>query len=215
MQFLGKHCGWRAEEIDGIFAPGGSMANIYGMILARHRKFPELKREGLAGLDGELVMFCSEDAHYSFVKGSIWMGQGSKSVIKVKSDAKGRLDAAHLKLAIASAITAGKLPYMVACTAGTTVLGAFDPIDEVVSVCKHYDLWLHVDAALGGTVLFSKTHRDLMRGIESADSMTWNLHKLGVSGTLSEHAKAKTFTSPLKLNPITNCRECRYSAQRS
>lgn len=156
------------------------MANIYGMILARFKKFPQIKTEGIRGLQHDLVLFVSQEAHYSFVKGSIWMGHGSKSVIKVRTDAMGHMDVDHLDECIQKAIREGKTPYMIGATAGTTVLGSFDPIMKIKDIAKKYDLWLHVDAALGGTVLFSKTHRRLMSGVEFADSVTWNLHKLAV-----------------------------------
>jgi glutamate/tyrosine decarboxylase-like PLP-dependent enzyme len=177
MKYFGKLCGWKEGDIDGIFAPGGSMANIYGMILARHRKFPSLKKKGIRDL-GELVIFCSEDSHYSYVKGSIWMGSGSESVLKVKTDARGRMCPEALEERITTALSEGKVPYFVGCTGGTTVLGAFDPLEPVSKICAKYGLWMHVDAALGGSVLFSKKHRHLLNGIEYADSMTWNLHKL-------------------------------------
>lgn len=158
------------------------MANIFGMILARHSKFPNIKTDGLNSLNGQqLVTFVSEGAHYSFVKGSIWMGHGSSSVIKVPTDHDGCMNVSNLEECINRAITDGKIPLMVVATSGTTVLGAFDPIAEVSKVTSKYGLWLHVDAALGGTVLFSRTHKHLMDGVSVADSVAWNLHKLGVS----------------------------------
>lgn len=61
---------------------------------------------------------------------------------------------------------------------GTTVLGAFDPLPEIAQTCQRYNLWFHVDAAWGGGALVSKRHRHLLEGIEKADSVTWNPHKL-------------------------------------
>ena len=63
-------------------------------------------------------------------------------------------------------------------TEGTTVFGAFDPINALADVCAKYGLWLHVDSAWGGGVLMSRKHRHLMAGVERADSVTWNPHKL-------------------------------------
>ena len=107
----------------------------------------------------------------------------SSSVIKVSTDHNGCMNVSNLEECINRAITDGKIPFMVVATSGTTVLGAFDPIAEVSKVASKYGLWLHVDAALGGTVLFSRKHKHLMDGIEAADSVAWNLHKLGVSRT--------------------------------
>lgn len=155
------------------------MANIFGMILARHEKFPEIKTKGLCGI-GQLVIFVSEDAHYSFVKGSFWMGHGSNSVVKIRTNECGIMDVTNLEECIEECLKDKKIPLMIACTSGTTVLGAFDPILEVSKVAQKYKLWLHVDAALGGTVLFSRKHKHLMNGVQFADSVAWNLHKLGV-----------------------------------
>lgn len=149
------------------------------MMLARHHKFPDIKSEGIQGL-GKLVMFASEDAHYSFVKGSIWMGHGSQGVIKVKTDESGRLDPIDLEVKMIEQLSLGSVPFMIACTSGTTVLSAFDPIHEVVKIGQKYGVWVHVDACLGGSALFSSKHRHLLKGIEDADSVSWNLHKLGV-----------------------------------
>ena len=181
MKHLGSYCEWPEESIDGIFAPGGSMANIFGIILARHKMFPQVKTHGIASIPGQAVIFASEDSHYSFVKGCIWMGHGSTSVIKVKTDDTGSMLVDDLKHKINDALANGKIPFMIAATAGTTVLSAFDPIKQLATIAKEYHLWLHVDAALGGTVLFSRKHRWLMDGIEHVDSMSWNLHKLAVS----------------------------------
>lgn len=147
------------------------MANMYAMILARYKMFPEVKENGIANI-GRLVVLVSEDSHYSFAKGAMFMGMGTKAVVKVKTDNNGCMDPVELEKSIIDCISQGSKPFLVCCTAGTTVLSAFDPIDRVIAVSKKYGLWVHVDAALGGTVLFSRKHRHLMKGIEDADSMT-------------------------------------------
>ncbi|XP_058529785.1 cysteine sulfinic acid decarboxylase isoform X3 [Ochotona princeps] len=72
----------------------------------------------------------------------------------------------------------GAVPFLVNATCGTTVLGAFDPLEAIADVCQRHGLWLHVDAAWGGSVLLSRTHRHLLEGIHRADSVAWNPHKL-------------------------------------
>ncbi|XP_046402173.1 cysteine sulfinic acid decarboxylase-like [Ischnura elegans] len=162
---------------DGIFCPGGSMANGCAINLARFKFAPEVKANGLHGMP-RLVLFTSEDAHYSVYKMAALQGLGEDGVIVVKTDSEGRMDVGHLETQIEWAIGKGYAPFMVSATAGTTVLGAFDPLPEISRVCEKYGLWMHVDAAWGGGLLFSRSHRGLLAGIERADSITWNPHKL-------------------------------------
>ncbi|XP_042204452.1 cysteine sulfinic acid decarboxylase-like [Homarus americanus] len=172
---MAKHVGY--EEHDGLFSPGGSISNMYGMLLARYYRFPEIKKQGITGL-GRLVAFTSIDAHYSVVKSAITLGLGSDNLILVNVDENGRMDVNHLKECITKAREEGGVPFIVCATAGTTVLGAYDPIERVSQVCQIEGLWLHVDAAWGGGALLSPLHKHKLRGIHRADSITWNPHKL-------------------------------------
>lgn len=79
------------------------------------------------------------------------------------------------------AISEGKKPFFVNATAGTTVLGSFDNFNEVADICEKYQIWMHVDACLGGSAIFSKKHKCLLDGVERANSISYNPHKtLGV-----------------------------------
>ncbi|CAB3379000.1 Hypothetical predicted protein [Cloeon dipterum] len=162
---------------DGIFCPGGSLANGCAMNLARFKAFPSVKTEGLHGLP-RLVLFASEDAHYSIHKMAALEGLGEAAVRSVTCDSQGRMDLKALEAEIQVAKRDGVHPFMVVATAGTTVLGALDPLSAIADVCSTHGLWLHVDAAWGGGLLFSKEHRHLLAGIERADSVAWNPHKL-------------------------------------
>lgn len=113
-----------------------------------------------------LVVFTSEDAHYSVEKLAAFMGIGSDNVYKIKTCARGKMMMDHLESEIKRAKDEDAVPFMVSATGGTTVLGAFDPIDEIANICEKYNMWLHVDAAWGGGVLMSKQYRTLLKGIE-------------------------------------------------
>ena len=76
--------GWEKEQGDGIFNPGGSLSNFYGMLLARQHLFPELKIKGLFG-SKPIVAFTSEESHYSIVKGANMLGLGVENVVKVNT----------------------------------------------------------------------------------------------------------------------------------
>ncbi|KAK2714655.1 cysteine sulfinic acid decarboxylase-like isoform X2 [Artemia franciscana] len=168
--------GW--ESGDGIFAPGGSIGNMYAMTLARHHKYPEAKRKGLAQC-GHLVAFTSDEAHYSIKKSANWIGLGMDNVITVKTNEFGEMIPAELDFAMVKAKSEGKIPFFVNATCGTTVLGASDSFVAVGEICKKHDVWMHIDAAWGGSLLLSKKHRkESLKGVELADSIVWNPHKM-------------------------------------
>lgn len=162
---------------DGIFCPGGSIANGYAISCGRYKFMPEIKSKGLCG-GPRLVLFTSEDAHYSVQKLASFMGLGMDNVYKVQTDPIGKIIPENLEEQILRAKSEGALPFMVSATAGTTVLGAFDPLEKIADICEKYGLWMHVDAAWGGGALMSPKYRHLLEGIERADSVTWNPHKL-------------------------------------
>lgn len=165
------------SNVDGIFAAGGSQANLYAMLLARHRFFPHVKKEGWRPEDRPVVMV-SEHSHYSTLKGCIIMGLGTDRCIPVKCDERGRMDPAALEAKINECKEKGFHPFYVCGTAGTTVLGAYDDLDALADVCQKHKLWLHVDGAWGGAAILSPAQRHHMKGIERTDSFAWCAHKM-------------------------------------
>ncbi|XP_058058131.1 cysteine sulfinic acid decarboxylase [Anopheles bellator] len=165
------------SNADGILCPGGSMSNMYAIVAARFRAIPDVKRTGVTGLPAPLVVFTSEDAHYSITKAVHWLGIGLNNLVKVKADRRGRIIPEELEQAIESVLASGRRPFFVNATAGTTVLGAFDDFNAVADVCARYGLWMHIDACLGGTAALSTTHRHLLAGADRAHSLAWNPHK--------------------------------------
>ncbi len=162
---------------DGVFLSGGSNANLVAMFSARNRVFPEGRFDGY-DQNLQLRAFVNEQAHYSFDTAANVLGLGSQQVIKVKSDRQGRMIPAALENEITASFQRGEKPFFVAATCATTLLGAYDPIDQMAVICKKYDIWLHADGSFGGSVLLSDKHRHLMAGIEKTDSFAWNPHKL-------------------------------------
>lgn len=162
------------ENGDGIFVPGGSNANLTAMLAARNRALPSIKEEGVTS---KLALFVSDQAHYSFEKAANVLGIGINAVVKVASDSFGRMIPGELERSIDTSSENGQEPFFVGATAGTTVLGSFDPIADLADIAQRYGLWLHVDGALGASVLLSQKHRYLMRGVHLADSLAWNPHK--------------------------------------
>ncbi|KAM0730892.1 Acidic amino acid decarboxylase GADL1 [Formica fusca] len=163
---------------DGIMCPGGSIANMYAMMMARHTRFPEAKRSGICCFGKSLICLTSEDGHYSISKAANWLGIGIDNVCKVKTDEYGRMKVDDLKEVIKKMKNDGHLPFFINATAGTTVLGAIDPLLEIAEICRSENIWLHVDACLGGSLLLSEQYRSRLRGIELSNSVAWNPHKM-------------------------------------
>uniref|UniRef100_A0A3Q0R076 Glutamate decarboxylase 2 n=1 Tax=Amphilophus citrinellus TaxID=61819 RepID=A0A3Q0R076_AMPCI len=90
----------------------------------------------------------------------------------------GKLIPADLERRILEAKQKGFVPFFVSATAGTTVYGAFDPLIAISDICKKYNVWMHVDGAWGGSLLMSRRHRWKLDGVERANSVTWNPHKM-------------------------------------
>ena len=165
------------ENGDGTFLTGSSNANLISLLVARNTLFPEIKSKGLSN-QPELCFFVSEHSHYSFEKAANVLGFGEENVIKVKADSNHRMIPSELKLSIENAIKIGKKPFYVCGTAGTTEVGAFDPLTELQQIAKKYNLWFHTDGAWGGALIFSNTHKHLLKGIQNSDSISWDAHKL-------------------------------------
>ncbi len=177
VQNLGELLGWQKHSIDGVTVPGGSASNFMAIHCARQKRFKKYKKDGLPA-GAQIQIFVSAEAHYSFKKACAVLGFGTKSLISVKADDFGRMSVEDLKTKIELCLTAGAIPLMVCATAGTTVLGSFDPIEAIAEVCLKNQIWLHVDGAWGGPVIFSTKHRKLVKGIDKADSFTFDAHKL-------------------------------------
>lgn len=166
--------GWDKSS-DGTFAPGGSMTNYMAMLMARDVKNPSIRKEGVKEL---LTVYTSNESHYSIPKNAAFSGIGRDQVRYIPSDDMGRMDLSKLEELIQEDIRQGMKPTLLNLTAGTTVLGAFDSIGPAAELAKKYNIWLHVDGAYCGSVIFSEKYRDLIQGIEKADSFSLNAHKM-------------------------------------
>lgn len=175
--------GWKPGTFGGVCVPGGSAANFMALHCARYLHNPEIKSTGMSGRPFKI--FVSTEAHYSFQKACAVLGIGTDHIVRVPTDEKGRMRPEALQTLMIEHQTEGAIPLAVVATAGTTVLGAFDDIVHLKEVCQTHRVWLHVDAAWGGPAMFSKLMRHLVRGIELADSVTFDAHKLLGAGLTS------------------------------
>lgn len=172
---LCRQIGWLSAEAGGLTVPGGSAANMMAIHCARYQRFPEGKEQGHDGRRWRV--YVSQDAHYSFKKSAAALGLGTNNIVSVPVNEFGQMKVAAVEEQIKLDMESGFHPLMIAATAGTTVYGAFDPIDTFSELAKKWKLWLHVDAAWGAPALFSLKAKSLIQGIEKADSVTFDAHK--------------------------------------
>ncbi len=166
--------GWD-EQADGTFAPGGSMTNLMSMVMARDASDRDIRHNGAYK---PMTVYTSNESHYSIPKNAAFAGIGKDNVRYVPSDEEGRIDPKQLERMVEEDLEKGLIPIMVNLTAGTTVLGAFDPIPAVRRLCDKFDMWLHVDGAYCGSVIFSERYKHLVGGLEQVDSFSFNAHKM-------------------------------------
>ncbi|MGY8931800.1 MAG: pyridoxal phosphate-dependent decarboxylase family protein [Flavobacteriales bacterium] len=166
------------KSAGGTFPTGGSMSNFMSLIIARDQKSNDIINKGFKQ---KFVAYSSEESHYSVAKNASFSGLGKNNVRYIKCNSFGQLDTISLENQIREDITNDCIPFYINATAGTTVLCAFDNIDEISRICKKYSIWLHVDGAFGGSVIFTDKYKNLVKGVEKSDSFCFNAHKtLGV-----------------------------------
>lgn len=173
LKWLGEFLGYPCDG--GSFTSGGTISNITALAAARERKFPQSRFIGTSG--NRPVVYCSVDAHYSVRRGVELLGIGSNNLRKVPIDRERRLSPTALREIIMSDISAGFTPMAVVATAGTTLIGAIDPIDEIADVCREFNIWLHIDGAYGLPAAATSERRQAFSGLERADSISIDAHK--------------------------------------
>jgi aromatic-L-amino-acid decarboxylase len=161
----------------GLLTSGTSSATMIALTAARLAKCGPLVRH--AGVAGQrLVAYASAESHAALAKAMDLLGLGSDALRAVPVDADYRMDVAALRAAVAEDRASGRAPFCVAATAGTVNTGAFDDIEAIAGLCAEEGLWLHVDGAFGAWArLADPPWRDLVRGIEHADSLAFDFHK--------------------------------------
>ena len=162
----------------GQMTTGSSNANMIAMMAARNSLSPEIKQRGLFNR-AELFGFVNADAHYSMDRAANILGLGSQHLLKIPVDNHGRMEVDELERQIKTVVEQGGIPFWVAATAGTTVRGAYDQIQPLLSLRDRYRFWLHVDGAWGGAAIFSeKLRKQFLPFLEQADSFTLDFHKM-------------------------------------
>jgi L-2,4-diaminobutyrate decarboxylase len=172
-----------AAASGGVFTGGGTQSNYMALLLARdsclERQFHwPAQKHGLPAEVRRLRILCSDVAHFTVEKSAAQFGLGTDAVIRVATDESFRLDPSALRVTLDELEDQNLVPMAVVATAGTTDFGSIDPLPEIASLARAAGAWFHIDAAYGSALLFSHRHREKLRGIEAADSISMDFHKL-------------------------------------
>jgi len=170
-----------SQFADGVLTHGGSLANLTGLAAARAKAVPNSWNEGIPS---NLVMIAPANSHYSNARAAGILGIGQNNVISAPVDENGLIIPKELDALIKRLQTDGKLIMSVTANACSTAAGLYDDLLAIGSICRKHDIWLHVDGAHGASALISQKYKHLLAGIELADSLSWDAHKMMRTPTL-------------------------------
>ncbi|QIW10929.1 pyridoxal-dependent decarboxylase [Francisella sp. LA112445] len=168
---------------DGIFTSGGTQSNLMGLLLARdyycenilNHKIADL---GLPNIANRFRILCTEKTHFSVHKSLSILGLGKNSIELIKTDHNLQLDTQDLLTKIVNLKAQNLIPICIVTTVGDTDFGCIDNIKEIAEIANKNNIWLHADAAVGGAVILSDKYKHRLNGLELADSVTVDFHKL-------------------------------------
>ena len=159
----------------GVLTHGGSLANLTALAAARQRVAPSAWQDGNPA---KLAVFASPHAHYAVHRAVGILGLGQRAVLPLETDERGAILPETLAGTYDAAVKDGWTPMALVANACSTSVGIFDPLRPIAAFCRRRDLWLHVDGAHGASALLSPVTRPHLDGIEEADSLVWDAHKL-------------------------------------
>lgn len=175
--FAGR-IGFDPEAADGFFTHGGSAGNLTALLAARQSGTPyDVWEEGVRDARG-LCVLASDQTHYSVRRSAQVIGLGGKSVVPIPADEAFRMRVDELEKALRRAKADGRAVLAVVASAGSTATGAIDPLDRIADLCAEHGVWFHVDGAHSGAMVVSDRLRPRLKGIERADSVVIDAHKM-------------------------------------
>ena len=174
VEWMTEKLGW-PEGSGGVLTHGGSLANFTVLLAARAAAAPDAWVEGV---DGTLAVLAPPSTHYSVRRSVAMLGLGERAVVDLEVDAEERIVSGALDDALERCRAAGRRPMALVAASCATSTGLHDDLEAIGAFCRDHGIWFHVDAAHGAPALLSPAHRDLLRGIEHADSAIWDAHKM-------------------------------------
>ncbi|NNJ27506.1 pyridoxal phosphate-dependent decarboxylase family protein [Alienimonas chondri] len=175
---LGEKLGFDAGSFAGFVTHGGSLANTTCLLTARNVLFKKCWEEGVPRSGPQPVLVAHGESHYCIARSAGLLGLGTRNVIKAELNDRRQIDPSALDETLTRLRAEGVPIVAVAAGACATPIGAFDDLNAVADVCEKHGVWMHVDAAHGGAAAFSPTHKHLLDGVERADSVIWDAHKM-------------------------------------
>jgi L-2,4-diaminobutyrate decarboxylase len=173
---------WMLEKVgfgtaagSGVLTHGGSLANLTALLAARARVAPDAWERGTPP---DLAVLAPPSVHYSIRRAVAILGLGEQALIELEVDELERIRVERLPDALERARAAGRRPMALAAASCATATGLYDDLQGIGAFCERHGIWLHVDGAHGASALLSPRHRGLLNGVERADSLIWDAHKM-------------------------------------
>lgn len=185
MEWLGVVLGM-PKTCGGVLTSGGSSGNLTGLLAARqHKTGYDIWEEGVTAGAKPLAVMVSSQSHYSVARAVKIMGWGKQGIVKIPVNDRLEIDPATLEKTYQQAVNEGKQVIAVVANACSTSTGSYDPLDAIGDFCQKHDLWFHVDAAHGGGAALTSKYKHLVKGIEKADSVVIDFHKMMLCPSLT------------------------------
>ncbi len=165
------------ETASGLLMSGASLANVTALVIARHHANRDIKTKGLQAVPGPLSIYGSSETHNCVLKGVEVIGIGSDNFRRVPVDADYRIRIDELKRMLVEDRAAGYHPFCIVGNAGTVNTGAIDPLQDLATIARENNLWLHIDGAFGAIPNLLPEFADRLKGMELADSLSFDFHK--------------------------------------
>jgi glutamate/tyrosine decarboxylase-like PLP-dependent enzyme len=192
---LGRALGFDPDATFANFTTGGLESNLSAVLTALAHRFPDVAVKGMPALPSRPVIYVTSESHHSFLKVARMSGLGTDVLSEVPTTSRFTLDVAMLSDQVRRDVAAGRVPFMIVGTAGTTGGGIVDPLSALADIAVECGAWFHVDAAWGGAAAMVPRLRAALDGIERANSVTWDAHKwlsvpMGAGMFFCRHAAA-------------------------
>ena len=187
------------EDASGNLASGGSIGNLIAIVTARD--FKKIEPEIIS----KSVIYLTSQVHHCVQKAIRIAGLHRAQIIYIPVDERFKMDTVALRQQIEKDVAEGKKPFLLIGSAGTTDVGAIDPLNDLADIAKEHDLWFHVDGAYGGFFNLTKEGKEKLKGIERSDSLVIDPHKglflsYGLGVVLIKNTKAQQESHYYKAN---------------